>query len=112
MSRVQSGVVLQQSARRVAQARARELVQRADSDLRPLDVQEASRSRRQVSSVQGGDVLQQEAQGKALGGAREQVRGAARIQIVGWILDLQIYCRKTIRGEAEMMNGKRKKKAL
>jgi hypothetical protein len=49
--RMQSGVVLQQGARRAAQAGARELVQRADFYLRPLDVQKASRSRRQVPPV-------------------------------------------------------------
>jgi hypothetical protein len=81
VSWVQSGVVLQQGARRAASAGTREPVQRANSDLRPLDVQEASGSRHQVSPVQGGDVLQQEAQGKAFGSARGQMRGAARVQI-------------------------------
>jgi hypothetical protein len=77
VSRVPSGVVLQQGARCAAQAGARESLRRANSDLRPSDVREASRSRCQVSPVQGGDVLQQEAQVAALVGAREQMRGAA-----------------------------------
>jgi hypothetical protein len=81
VSRVQSGGVLLQGARRAAHGRARESVQGADSDLRLSDVQEASRRRYQVSAVQGGDVLQQEAQGDARVGAREQVRGAVLVQI-------------------------------
>jgi hypothetical protein len=81
VSRVQSGVVLQQSARRAAQTRARELVRGADSGLRPSEVRETSRPRCQVSAVQGGDVLQQEAQIEACVGARQQVRGAAHVQV-------------------------------
>jgi hypothetical protein len=81
VSRVQSGAVLLQGARRTAQVRAREPVRRADSNLRPLEVQEAGRSRRQVSPMQGGDILQQETQVEALISAREQVRGAAFVQV-------------------------------
>jgi ribosomal protein L16/L10AE len=71
VSRVQSGVVLQQGARRAAHARARESLRRADSDLRLPEVQGTSRRRYHVSPVQGGDVLQQEAQDEVLVGARE-----------------------------------------
>ena len=81
MSRVQSGTVLLHGARHAAHARAQELLQRADSDLRLPEVRGTSRCRHHVSAVQGGDVLQQEAQGEALFGAREQVRGAVRVEI-------------------------------
>jgi ankyrin repeat protein len=81
MSWVQSGGVLQQGARGAALSRAREFVRRADSDLRPPEVQGASRHRYQVPPVQGGDVLQQEAQVEARVGARGQVRRVVRVQI-------------------------------
>ena len=73
VSRMQSGAVLLHNARHAAHARAQELMQRADSDLRLAGLQGTSRCRHHVSAVQGGDVLQQEAQGEAQGEAREQV---------------------------------------
>jgi hypothetical protein len=78
VSRVQSGVVLQQGARRAAHARARELLRRADSDLRPPGVRGASIRACDLSPVQGGIVLQQKPQVSTHVGARDQVRGAAR----------------------------------
>jgi hypothetical protein len=81
VSRVQSGIILQQGARRAAPARIREPVRRADSDLLPPDVQGSSKSRRPESPVQDGDVLKQETQVEALSGAREQVRGAMCVQV-------------------------------
>ncbi len=67
--RVQSGVVLQQGARRAAHARAQELLRGAYSGLRLAGVRGASVHACHVSAVQGGDVLQQEAQGQALDSA-------------------------------------------
>jgi hypothetical protein len=78
VSWVQSGVVLQQGARRAAHARARELLRRADSDLRPSGVRGESIRACDLSPVQGGVVLQQKPQVSTHVGAREQVRGAAR----------------------------------
>ena len=75
MCRVQGLAVLRQGPRRTAQARARELLRRADSGLRLLWVRETII--RQLREVQGGDVLRREAQVEALGGARERVRGAS-----------------------------------
>jgi hypothetical protein len=57
VSRVQSGDLLLQGARRAAPGRAREPVRRADSYVRLPNVQEASGSQNQVSAVQGGGVL-------------------------------------------------------
>ena len=79
MCRVQGRVVLRQGPRHTAQARAREILRRADSDLRLPCVREAGSY--QVRTVQGGDVLWREAHVKALVGARERVRGAARVSL-------------------------------
>ena len=79
VSRMQSGAVLLHDARHATHARAQELMQGADSDLRLAGLQGTSRCRHLVSAVQGCDVLQQEAQGEAQGEAREQVRGSARV---------------------------------
>jgi hypothetical protein len=76
--RVQSGVVLQQGARRAAHARAQEFLRGADSCLQLAGVRGASVHACHVSPLQGGDILQQGAQGQALDSARGSVRGAAR----------------------------------
>ena len=75
MCRVQGRAVLRQKARRNAQARARELLQRADTGLRLPRVRETCF--RQLPEVQGGDVLLRSTQVEALCGARERVRGAS-----------------------------------
>ena len=75
-----SDAVLLQGPRRAAPARARELLQRADANLRLPGMRGAGRG--QVPAVQGGAVLQHEAQDKALVGARELVRGAARVETI------------------------------
>jgi hypothetical protein len=79
--RVQSGVVLQQGARRAAHARARELLRGADSDLQLTGVRGSSVRACHVSAVQGGDVLQQGAQDGARDSARGSVRGAALVSV-------------------------------
>jgi hypothetical protein len=80
MPRVQGRVVLRQEPRHPAHARARELLLRADSDLRLPRMRGAS-SYNVLGVRRGGVLLRQEAHAEAQGGARERVPGAVCVGV-------------------------------